>query len=203
MRIFLLAFFCLSQCIWPQSKAEPSSQTVVFTNVNIVDTRDGRILPDVTVVVRGGRIQGVARVGLIPNDHSAWALLPRQPHRLTKSIRHVTRGSDRVIPSDLPKDDSKSRLGDCVQHCCHPRRCKTVDLLGSGSAHECGSSGHELVHHYYGRECAIAPPIEIAACGNLARTVPAPADATYWAFSPAAGATKADVLARRDKLSVR
>ena len=70
MRIFLLAFFCLSQCIWAQSKAEPSSQTLVFTNVNIVDTRDGRILPGMTVVVRGGRIQGVARVGLIANDRN-------------------------------------------------------------------------------------------------------------------------------------
>ena len=60
MRVFLLAFFCLNQCIWAQSKAQPSAQTLVFTNVNVVDTRDGRILPDMTVVVRSGRIQGVA-----------------------------------------------------------------------------------------------------------------------------------------------
>ena len=67
---------------------------------------------------------------------------------------------------------------------------KMVDLVGSSSTH-CG------------RECAIAPPIEIAACGSLARTVPAPADATYWAFSPAARATKAVVLAwPLDPLSV-
>src|SRR4029077_8248251 len=77
------------------------------------------------------------------------------------------RGSDRVIPSDLSKDDSKSRLGDCVQHCCHFGCCWIVGPLGSGSAHECGSSGHELVHHYCGRECAIAPAIEIAARGHL------------------------------------
>jgi hypothetical protein len=70
MRVLLLAFFCLSQCIWAQSNVEPSSQTLVFTNVNIVDTRDGRILSDMTVVVRGSRIQGVARVGLIANDHN-------------------------------------------------------------------------------------------------------------------------------------
>jgi len=63
------------------------------------------------------------------------------------------------------KDDSQSRLGDCLQHCCHPGRGRTVGPLGSGSAHECGSSDHELVHHYCGRECAIAPPIEIAAHG--------------------------------------
>jgi hypothetical protein len=70
MRVFLLAFFRLSQCISAQSKVAPSSQTLVFTNVNIVDTRDGRILSDMTVVVRGSRIQGVARVGLIADDHN-------------------------------------------------------------------------------------------------------------------------------------
>ena len=69
MRVFLLAFFFLNQCIWAQSKAEPSVQTLVFTNVNVVDTRDGRILPDMTVIVRGGRIQGVARFGLITETH--------------------------------------------------------------------------------------------------------------------------------------
>src|ERR1700740_1228782 len=70
MRVFLLAFFCLSQCIWAQSKVEPSSQTLVFTNVNIVNTRDGRILPDMTVVVRNGRIHGVGRGGIIATDHN-------------------------------------------------------------------------------------------------------------------------------------
>jgi len=70
MRVFLLAFFCLNQCIWAQSKAQPSAQTLVFTNVNVVDTRDGRILPDMTVVVRSGRIQGVARFGLIAETHN-------------------------------------------------------------------------------------------------------------------------------------
>ena len=70
MRVFLLAFLCMNPCIWAQSKAEPSVQTLVFTNVNVVDTRDGRILTDMTVVVRGGRIQGVARVGLIADDHN-------------------------------------------------------------------------------------------------------------------------------------
>src|SRR5260370_15567016 len=70
MRVFLLAFFCLNQCIWAQSKAEPSAQTLVFTNVNVVDTRDGRILPEMTVVVRSGRIQGVAKVGLIAENHN-------------------------------------------------------------------------------------------------------------------------------------
>jgi Amidohydrolase family len=70
MRIFLLTFLCLNSCTWAQSKAEPSGQTLVFTNVNVVDTRAGRILPGMTVVVRSGRIQGVARVGLIAENHN-------------------------------------------------------------------------------------------------------------------------------------
>src|SRR3989442_5410401 len=70
MRVFLLAFLCLNPCLCAQSKAEPSAQTLVFTNVNVVDTRAGRILPGMTVVVRNGRIQGVARVGLIAENHN-------------------------------------------------------------------------------------------------------------------------------------
>jgi hypothetical protein len=64
MRIFVLAFLCLNSCIWAQSKEELSAQALVFTNVNVVDTRDGRILPDMTVVVKSGRIQAVARFGI-------------------------------------------------------------------------------------------------------------------------------------------
>src|SRR5260370_7254852 len=70
MRVFLLAFFCLSQCIWAHSKAEPSAQTLVFTNVNVVDTRGGRLLPVMAVVVRSGVIQEVARFGLIDESHN-------------------------------------------------------------------------------------------------------------------------------------
>lgn len=47
MRVFLVAFFCLNQCIVAQSTAKPSAQTLVFTNVNAVDTRDRKILPDI------------------------------------------------------------------------------------------------------------------------------------------------------------
>ena len=79
------------------------------------------------------------------------------------------RGSDRVIPSDIPKDDSKSRLGDCLQYRRHPSRCRSYCSLGSGPAYERGSSRHEPFHHYCGRECAIAAPAETAAHGSLAR----------------------------------
>jgi hypothetical protein len=68
VRGFLLAFFFLNQCIWAQSKAEPSAQTLVFTNVNVVDTRDGRIPPDMTVIARGGLIQGGRQIWLDHRD---------------------------------------------------------------------------------------------------------------------------------------
>jgi hypothetical protein len=70
MRLFLLAFLCLNPCIWAQSNAEPSAQTLIFTNVNVVDTRGGSILPDMTVVVRSSRIQAVARYSLIAGSHN-------------------------------------------------------------------------------------------------------------------------------------
>ena len=70
MRVFLLAFFCLNQCIVAQSTARPSAKTLVLTNVNVVDTREGKILPDMTVVVRSGRIQAVAKFALIAENHN-------------------------------------------------------------------------------------------------------------------------------------
>jgi len=65
MRTFFIVLLCLRTWAWAQSGPGPSSQTLVFTNVNVVDTRNGRILPGMTVVVKNGQIQGVARFGLI------------------------------------------------------------------------------------------------------------------------------------------
>ncbi len=70
MRAFLLTFLCLNPYIWAQSKPEASAQTLVFTNVNVVDTRDGRILPGMTVVAKSGSIQAVAKFGLIAENHN-------------------------------------------------------------------------------------------------------------------------------------
>jgi hypothetical protein len=65
MRTFFIVLLCLRTWAWAQPGPGPSSQTLVFTNVNVVDTRNGRILPGMTVVVKNGQIQGVARLGLI------------------------------------------------------------------------------------------------------------------------------------------
>ncbi len=61
LAVLLLVFTCVP--LWPAPK--PSSQIIVFTNVNVVDTRGGTILPNLTVVVSNRRIAGIAKVGLI------------------------------------------------------------------------------------------------------------------------------------------
>src|SRR5260370_547982 len=70
MRTLFIVFLCLRTWVWAQPEPGPSAETLVFTNVNVVDTRNGRILPGMTVVVRGGTIQGVARFGLIAETHN-------------------------------------------------------------------------------------------------------------------------------------
>ena len=70
MRTLLVVFLCLRTWVWSQPEPGRSAQTLVFTNVNLVDTRNGRILPGMTVVVRSGQIQGVARFGLIAETHN-------------------------------------------------------------------------------------------------------------------------------------
>jgi imidazolonepropionase-like amidohydrolase len=49
--------------LWGESKQ--TGKIFVFTNVNIVNTREGSILERVTVVIRNGRITGIAPIGLI------------------------------------------------------------------------------------------------------------------------------------------
>ena len=57
----------LSVILWGESK---QPVTFVFTNVNIVDTRNGSIQPHLTVVVKGGRIIGIAPIGLIEESRN-------------------------------------------------------------------------------------------------------------------------------------
>jgi imidazolonepropionase-like amidohydrolase len=46
----------------------PVSSTVVFTHVNIIDVKRGRLRPNVTVVVEGNRIAAVAKSARIPRN---------------------------------------------------------------------------------------------------------------------------------------
>ena len=58
----------LTALLWGESK-QPV-KTFVFTNVNVVDTRSGSIWPHLTVVIKNGRISGIAPIGLIDESRN-------------------------------------------------------------------------------------------------------------------------------------
>ena len=62
--------FC-SSFFWAGSAAQPS-ETLVITNVNVVDTRYGGIEPNVNVVAKDGMITAISKFALVnagPHDH--------------------------------------------------------------------------------------------------------------------------------------
>ncbi len=59
----LLAVFCLSTFLSAQSKPVPP-ESLLFTNVNIVDTLYSRVQPNMTVLVEQGRIRSIAHIGI-------------------------------------------------------------------------------------------------------------------------------------------
>jgi imidazolonepropionase-like amidohydrolase len=62
----LLVCFCLTTFAVAKSPPRPVPPTLVFTNVNVVNTRDGGIEPGVTVVITKNQIVGVGKVGFVP-----------------------------------------------------------------------------------------------------------------------------------------
>jgi imidazolonepropionase-like amidohydrolase len=58
----------LTAVLWGKSK--PTEKNFVFTNVNIIDVRDGSIQPHLTVVIKNGRITGIAPIGLIEESRN-------------------------------------------------------------------------------------------------------------------------------------
>jgi len=66
---FFLAILLLFSLLGGHADNEPPSETLTLTNVNVVDTRHGEIHRNVTVVIRHGRIEGIAKVGLIGQTH--------------------------------------------------------------------------------------------------------------------------------------
>ena len=58
----------LTAVLWGKSK--PMEKNFVFTNVNIIDVRDGSIQPHLTVVIKNGRITGIAPIGLIEESRN-------------------------------------------------------------------------------------------------------------------------------------
>ena len=66
---FLFAFLLVTFNLWAQVSVPASADTLILTHVNVIDTRHGLMLPDMTVVVKDGRIKAVAKLGLISTNH--------------------------------------------------------------------------------------------------------------------------------------
>jgi hypothetical protein len=65
MRVSLIAWLCLATSLCAESKPKAVPETLIFTNVNVVNTRDGMIARNMTVVIKKGRITGIGKVGLV------------------------------------------------------------------------------------------------------------------------------------------
>jgi imidazolonepropionase-like amidohydrolase len=70
MKAALVTFVFLSASLWAEKKPEPLPEALIFTNVNVVNTRSGTIDHNMMVVVKKGRIDGIAKVGLIGRGHN-------------------------------------------------------------------------------------------------------------------------------------
>jgi hypothetical protein len=70
MKLPLAVFIFFTSLLSAQAQRMPAPETLTITNVNVVDTRRGEILRNVTVVIRHGRIEGIAKVGLIGSTHN-------------------------------------------------------------------------------------------------------------------------------------
>lgn len=65
MKAFLTVWLCLTTPLWAGSKARVPFQVLIFTNVNVVNVRDGAIAHGMTVVIKRGHIRGVGKVGFV------------------------------------------------------------------------------------------------------------------------------------------
>jgi imidazolonepropionase-like amidohydrolase len=64
MRVARIAGLCLCTLLSAESRPKPVPETLIFTNVNVVNTREGGMAP-MTVVIKNGRIIGLAKVGFV------------------------------------------------------------------------------------------------------------------------------------------
>jgi imidazolonepropionase-like amidohydrolase len=68
MKLLLSILLAASTALAGQVKVGATAQTLILTNVTVIDTRYGKNLPNVTVVVKDGIIQAVAKIGLIDSS---------------------------------------------------------------------------------------------------------------------------------------
>lgn len=71
MKTLLAACVCLAAFLSAEAKSpKATEQTLIFTNVNVVNTRDGGIEQGVTVVITKDRITGLGKVGFVPEGRN-------------------------------------------------------------------------------------------------------------------------------------
>jgi Amidohydrolase family len=64
----LIVCLCWSALLFGAKKS--SLPMLIFTNVNVVNVRDGSIAKGLTVVIKGGQITGVAKLGFVAENHN-------------------------------------------------------------------------------------------------------------------------------------
>lgn len=69
MKAFLIAGLCLTTFLWAGSKPKTTNEALIFTNVNVVNMRNGTIAQGMTVVIKKGRINALAKVGFVGQGH--------------------------------------------------------------------------------------------------------------------------------------
>ena len=70
MKGLFTACWCLAVFLGAAAQPKPHPATLIFTNVNVVNTRQGGIEPGVTVVITRDRITGVGKVGFVPEGRN-------------------------------------------------------------------------------------------------------------------------------------
>jgi hypothetical protein len=63
MKALLTVGLCLTTLVW--AKPKTPTHVLIFTNVNVVNMQNGMIARGMTVVIKQGRITGVAKVGFV------------------------------------------------------------------------------------------------------------------------------------------
>jgi hypothetical protein len=66
MKGYLIAGLCVSVLLSAEAEPKDPPEMLIFTNVNVVNTREGGIEQGVTVVITKDRITGVGKVGFVP-----------------------------------------------------------------------------------------------------------------------------------------
>jgi len=76
MKGLFTACWCLAVFLGAAAQPKPHPATLIFTHVNVVNTRQGGIEPGVTVVITRDRITGWGRWDLYPRGATSRLSMP-------------------------------------------------------------------------------------------------------------------------------